>query len=131
VSVSPEVLNPVVESRGRQSSSRKSRKPAGSGGSDAARFGHAARVLAAAARAAGLTVPAFRTPPRREAARTIRRLPGGVIVAVRLRDRPFAEVVADMVEGVVVANELEGGAATRVRSMLFGALGESSGRTAA
>ena len=101
------------------------------GGSDIARFGHAARRLGAAARAAGLNAPAFRTPPRRNAARTIRRLPGGVIVAVRLRGRPFAEVVADMVEGVVVTNGLEGGAATPVRSMLLAALEPPSRQTAA
>jgi hypothetical protein len=101
------------------------------GRSDVARFGHTARLLAAAARAAGLVAPAFRTPPRHDGSRTIRRLPGGVIVAVRLRDRPFAEVVADMVEGVIVANDLTGSVATRVRSMLFGALASASGRTAA
>ena len=48
-------------------------------------FAHAARRLGAAARAAGLTVPAFRSPPRRSGApRTIRRLPGGPVVAVVL-----------------------------------------------
>jgi hypothetical protein len=88
--------------------------------------------MAAAARAAGLVAPAFRTPPRRrEVERTIRRMPGGVIIAVRLRGRPFAEVVADMVEGVIVANELRGGAATRVRSMLLAALEPPSRQTAA
>jgi hypothetical protein len=97
-----------------------------------ARFGHAARRLAAAARAAGLVAPAFRTPPRRrDAARTVRRMPGGVIIAVRLRGRPFAEVVADMVEGVVVTNGLAGGAATRVRSMLFAALEPPTRQSAA
>ena len=58
-------------------------------------------------------------------------MPGGVIVAVRLRGRPFVEVVADMVEGVIVTNELRGGAATRVRSMLFAALEAPSRQTAA
>ncbi len=75
----------------------------------AVRFAHVARCLGAATRAAGLVVPAFRTPPRRAGApRTIRRLPGGPVVAVAVRDRSYAAVVGDMVEGVVVANNLEG-----------------------
>ena len=51
-----------------------------------------------------------------------RRLPGGPVVAVTLRGRVFGEVVADMVEGVVIANGLEGAAATRVRSLLLDAV---------
>ena len=65
-------------------------------------------------------MPAFRTPPRAPAARrTIRRLPGGPVIAVRVKGRPFAEVVADMVDGVIVANGLEGAAATRLRTSLL------------
>jgi hypothetical protein len=86
-------------------------------------FAQTARALAAGARAAGLLVPAFRTPPKRtDAVRTIRRLPGGAIVAVRVRDRPRAEVVGDMVEGVVRANGLSGEAATRLRTALLAAV---------
>ena len=86
-------------------------------------FAHAVRRLGAAARAAGLTVPAFRSPPRRPGApRTIRRLPGGPVVAVVLRDRAFADVVADMVEGIVIANRLQDPAAARVRRTLLDAL---------
>ena len=85
-------------------------------------FAQTARALAAAARAAGLQVPAFRTPPKRpDAMRTIRTLPGGAVVAVRVRDRPRADVIADMVEGVVRANGLTGEAATRMRTALLGA----------
>jgi len=91
--------------------------------SSTVRFAHAARHLGAAARAAGLTVPAFRSPPRRPGApRTIRRLPGGPVVAVVLRDRVFAEVLADMVEGIVIANRLEGAAAGRIRTSLLDAV---------
>ena len=54
--------------------------------------------------------------------RTIRRLPGGPVVAVRVRERPFAEVVADMIEGIVVANVLDAATALRVRAMLMRAL---------
>ena len=88
------------------------------------RFAELARHIGAAARAAGLVVPAFRTPPRRAGvARTIRRLPGGPVVAVRSRSRPTADVVADMVEGVVVANGLTADAARRVRQSLLAAVG--------
>src|SRR4051812_33974746 len=91
--------------------------------SSTVRFAHAARHLGAAARAAGLTVPAFRSPPRRPGApRTIRRLPGGPVVAVVLRDRVFAEVLTDMVEGIVIANRLEGAAAGRIRTTLLDAV---------
>ena len=91
--------------------------------SSTAPFAHAARRLGAAARAAGLTAPAFRSPPRRSGApRTIRRLPGGPVIAVVMRDRAFAEVLADMVEGVVIANRLQGPAAARVRRVLLDAV---------
>jgi hypothetical protein len=82
-------------------------------------FSQAARRLGAAARAAGLVVPAFRCPPRLTGARrTLRRYPGGAVVAVQLKGRPFADVVADMVEGVLVVNRLEAEAATRMRPVL-------------
>jgi hypothetical protein len=87
------------------------------------RFATAARRIGAAARAAGLSVPAFRSPPRHpRAVRTIRRLPGGSVIAVRVRERAFADVVADMIEGVLTANRLEGEAAVRVRTMLLAAV---------
>src|SRR3954447_12449502 len=89
------------------------------------RFAELARRIGAAARAAGLVVPAFRTPPRRSGvARSIRRLPGGPVVAVRFRSRPTSDVVVDMVEGVIVANGLAGDAAGRVRESLLRAVGE-------
>ena len=44
------------------------------------------------------------------------------MVAVVLRDRAFGDVLADMVEGVVIANGLREPAATRVRSSLLEAL---------
>ena len=92
------------------------------------RFAELARRIGAAARAAGLVVPAFRTPPRRSGVpRTIRRLPGGPVVAVRLRSRPTADVVNDMVDGVLVANGLTGDAATRVRESLLEAVGGGVG----
>jgi hypothetical protein len=82
-------------------------------------FSQAARRLGAAARAAELVVPAFRSPPRVAGAlRTIRRYPGGAVIAVRIKGRPFADVASDMVEGVLVANHLDETAAARVRPAL-------------
>jgi hypothetical protein len=87
------------------------------------RFATAARRLGAAARAAGLVVPTFRSPPRHpRAPRTIRRLPGGTVVAVRVHQRAFADVLTDMIEGVLAANRLEGEAAARVRVSLRAAV---------
>jgi molybdopterin-binding protein len=79
--------------------------------------------LGAAARAAGLVVPAFRCPPRVAGARrTLRRYPGGAVVAVLVKGRPFAEVAVDMVEGVIVVNRLATDAATRMRPVLADAV---------
>ena len=85
----------------------------------ALRFAEAARRIGAAAHAAGLEVPAFRCPPKVPGAeRTIRRYPGGTVVAVRLRGRPFEDALADMVEGVVVANRVPEADAPGARQML-------------
>ena len=93
-------------------------------GAVAARFADTARRLGAAARAADLEVPAFRSPPRVPGTtRSIRRYPGGVVVSVQLRGRSFAAVVADMVEGVLVANRLAPDVAMRFRTVLSEALG--------
>lgn len=93
----------------------------------ATRFSVLAQRLADEARRRGLAAPGFRSPPGIPGAhRTIRRAggqapgqaPAHVIVAVRRGDRPAAEVVADMVEGVVVANHLGGPDAARLRDEL-------------
>ena len=82
-------------------------------------FAVVARQLAEATRGAGLAVPAFRSPPRIPGvARSLRRYPGATVVSVRLRDRSFDAVVADMVEGVVVTNRLSGEPALRARTYL-------------
>jgi hypothetical protein len=49
----------------------------------------------------------------------LRHFPGGALVSVTLRDRPFDDVVVDMVEGLVRANRLEGDAAARARGTLL------------
>ncbi len=88
-------------------------------------FAAAARQIADATRATGLAVPAFRSPPRvPQAVRTLRRYPGGTVISVRLRDRPFDAVMADMVEGVVVTNRLSGEAALRARTYLSESVAE-------
>ena len=88
------------------------------------RFADTAKRLGAAARAAGLVVPAFRCPPRVPgASRTVRRFPGGSVVSVRLKDRAFDEIATDMVEGVLVVNRLEGEAARRFRTSFLEAVG--------
>ncbi len=88
------------------------------------RFAHTARLIGDAARGRGLIVPAFRSPPRLVgASRTVRRWRGGgATVSVEVTGRPHEAVVADMVEGVVVANEVVGRDATRLRTALWEAV---------
>ena len=84
------------------------------------RFAAAARSLGQVARREGLVAPSFRSPPRTVGLdRSIRRLPSGVVVSVRLRDRAWIAVLADMVDGVVVTNLLEGVDASRLRTLLW------------
>lgn len=91
--------------------------------SSSLRFAHAVQSLAHAARALGLVVPGFRSPPRLVGVqRSIRRWPGGATVAVVVRDRPWPAVQADLVEGVVAANGLASPAADRARAELWEAL---------
>lgn len=94
----------------------------------ALRFARAARALVAACRQLALVAPSFRSPPAlSECDRTIRRRPGGVVISVRLRDRPFEAVAADMADGVVVANRLAPARAAEVRRALHAALREADG----
>ena len=93
----------------------------------ALRFADTARRLGAAAHEAGLSVPAFRSPPRvAGASRTIRRYPAGSVVSVRLRGRPFQEVETDMVDGVLAANQVPPADAPRFRARLTAALSSAS-----
>jgi hypothetical protein len=97
----------------------------------AMRFADVARRLGAATHDAGLAVPAFRCPPRVPGAdRTIRRYPGGAVVSVKLRDRPFADVVTDMVDGVLAANRVPEAEAHRMRAVLNDALVGGAGAAA-
>ena len=95
-------------------------------GVPALRFATAARRLGAAARAAGMMVPAFRSPPRvRDASRTLRRYPGGAVVSVRLRGRTYVEVVDDMIDGVLAANRVSGDSQPRLRRAFQVAIGDA------
>ena len=89
------------------------------------RFAAAARTLAEVTRAAGLIVPGFRSPPRLDGVdRSLRRSPGptgeeSVTVSVRIKGRPWVSVLADMIDGVLVANRLEGPTAGAARTVLW------------
>ena len=86
----------------------------------AADFATAARTLTAEARRRGLVGPSFRCPPRLVGVdRSIRRRGEGAIVSVRMRGRPWHAVLADMIEGVVVANRLAPPGSDRLRAELW------------
>lgn len=88
--------------------------------SSTAQFAHAARTLTREARQRGLLGPSFRCPPRLVGVdRTLRRRPGGGVVSVRVRDRPWPAVLGDMIEGVIAVNDLTPPLATRVRTDLW------------
>ncbi len=85
-------------------------------------FADAAKRLGQATRAAGHEVPAFRSPPRRPGVtRTITRRAKSCTVSVALNGRPLAAVVADMIDGIVATNRLEGAPAARLRDDLWSA----------
>ncbi len=87
-------------------------------------FAHAARTLTNEAQRRGLIGPSYRCPPRIVGVdRSLRRHAGGVTIAVKLRGRPWPAVLADMIEGVVVANAVSATEAFRLRSELWSALG--------
>ena len=86
-------------------------------------FAHAVRTLSESARLQGLDVPMFRSPPRRSTAmRTIRRTRRGATISVVVADRPWTNVLADLIDGIVLVNELDGRSAIRCRTALWSAL---------
>ncbi|MEQ8718600.1 MAG: hypothetical protein RIE08_13395 [Acidimicrobiales bacterium] len=91
------------------------------------RFAEAARRLGGVARTRGLRAPTFRSPPKVVGAtRTLhRRDDGSCSVAVLVKGRPWLAVLADMVEGVVAANDLDGVEAGRLRTDLWVVLAEA------
>ena len=95
------------------------------GAVSALEFAVLARRLADEARRLGLVPPAFRSPAAADGPlRAVRRHRGqGATVVVRRRGRSTAEVAADMVEGVVVANRLAGPRAAVCRASLAALVG--------
>jgi hypothetical protein len=72
-----------------------------------------------------MIVPAFRSPPRVQgASRTLKRYPGGAVVSVRLRERTYAAVVDDMIDGVLATNRVSAESRPRLRQAFQLALGE-------
>lgn len=97
-------------------------------------FAEAARQLGLVVRGQGLAMPSFRSPPREVGRRRTlaRHGDGSVTVSVMVRNRTWAAVLADMIEGVVVANEIDGIDAEALRDQLWEALeGDSAQREAA
>lgn len=92
------------------------------------RFARTVQALGVAGRELGLEVPGFRSPPRLVGVqRSIRRAAGATTVAVVVRGRPWAAVQADLLEGVVAANQLPADAASRVRARLWEAIAPAEG----
>ena len=97
-------------------------------------FAEAARLLGMAVRGQELVIPSFRSPPREVGRRRTlaRHDDGSVTVSVMVRNRVWEAVLADMIEGIVAANRMDGIDAEALRDQLWEALeGESAQREAA
>lgn len=90
------------------------------------RFSETVRILADRARRAGLDMPAVRSPPEHpDADRTIRRRDdGGITVCVRLKDRPFAAVIADLIDAILTTNDVAPGDQQPIRRDMWKALAD-------
>lgn len=89
-------------------------------GSTSVEFALAVRAIGRELRRQGLVVPSFRSPPRLVGVnRTLRRHPGGAVVAVQLRGRPWVAVLGDLIEGAVVVNRLAPPQADALRTALW------------
>jgi hypothetical protein len=99
---------------------------------NAMEFASMARNVAGEARSRGLRVPGFRTPPRVVGTtRSVQRLPDGeAVVSVQVRGRQRTDVLADLVEGVVVVNSLRGGTAKTMHRTLLRSVLASPSRAA-
>src|SRR5258706_14924357 len=87
-------------------------------------FANAARTIGREVGRRGLVAAGFRCPPRIVGVdRSLRRVPNGAVVAVQLKGRPWAAIVGDMIEGVIVTNQLQPPRSDRLRSELWLALG--------
>lgn len=79
-----------------------------------------ARRLATYCHQVGITAPGYRSPPSEPGvSRALKRYPdGSVVVSIALRGRSRDEVLADMIDGVIVANGLRSGRAENLRTTL-------------
>ena len=98
-------------------------------------FAHAARALSRAAAQRSMVGPSFRCPPRLVGVdRSIRRRGGAAdadpVVSIRVKGRPREAVIADMIEGVVVANDLGPPDSDRVRNELWRVMADQELRAA-
>ena len=98
-------------------------------------FAHAARTLTRAVSQRSLVAPSFRCPPRLVGVdRTIRRRAtqrgADPVVSIRVKGRPREAVIADMIEGVVISNELAPPAADRLRNELWVVMADTELRAA-
>lgn len=89
-------------------------------------FAEAARRLAEAARRAGHAAPGFRSPPRGAGCRRSirRRRNGEAVIAVQMKHRPPVAVLADMIDGVIAANQVADSVAGDLRDQLWSAVAE-------
>ncbi len=97
-------------------------------------FAETARQLGVAVQGQGLVMPAFRSPPREVGRRRtlIRHGDGSATVSVLIQNRSWPAVMADMIEGVVVVNRMDGLEAEALRDQLWEALeGEAPSEDAA
>ncbi|MGI9598472.1 MAG: hypothetical protein ACR2QK_20065 [Acidimicrobiales bacterium] len=87
------------------------------------RFAQIARQVNQAAKDQSLRPPAFRSPPRAPGLRrSIKRRPdGSATFSVSLRGRPAVAVVADMIDGVMAANEPCSTRSAEIRDRLWSA----------
>lgn len=90
----------------------------------ALQFSESVRAVVALARRHRLRPPVFRSPPGLAGVdRSIRRRSNGtVVVAVRRSQRPLSAVRADIIDGVVAANGLDGERADQFRRAAWAAL---------
>ncbi|MGA1436240.1 MAG: hypothetical protein ACO35F_02055 [Ilumatobacteraceae bacterium] len=85
----------------------------------------AVRVIGSTLQRLGLSAPVFRSPPRIVGVdRSIRRPDregsgASAVISVRVKDRPWPAVVADLVEGAVVVHSLDSPEADQVRRKLW------------
>jgi hypothetical protein len=89
-------------------------------GVSAIEFATIVRDVSVTARANGWNMPSFRSPPRRLGAkRTIRKLASGTtVIAIQLRNRNDSDVINDIIDAVIRANDFTPAQAEQCRRLL-------------